>query len=256
MPIITLTTDLGTRDHYVAALKGTLIGACPEASLVDITHEILPQNIIDGAFVFRNAFTYFPAGTIHLLVIDPADQKATDLLYFYQDGHHFLMPDNGLASLVFDTIPEPVIRVDTYDFPLLVSYKEVMALACRNIIDGQTINGTRTSNIRAYTNLQPLIYPDSIKGAVVYTDTFHNAITNISRSLFEEQLKGRSFEISTGRNNFTQVYRTYGDVPPGEKVCIFNSSGLLEFAINEGKAASLLNLTRGTQVLINFRNLS
>jgi len=254
MPIITLTTDLGTSDHYAAALKGSLLSACPEAQVIDISHHITPQSAIHGAFVFKHAWHYFPEGSIHLVAVDLASAKDLRLLYFMHKGHHFLIPDNGIISLAFEETPAALLHIPSWDFPLMVAYKEVYALVCRNILDRVAPEGNRVSNLRNFTIHQPLIYPDMIKGAVIYVDHFNNAITNISGQLFEENLKGRNYEIIFGRNRVIHLCRTYSEVPQGEKLCLFNSAHLLEVAINQGKASSLLNLLPGNPILINFRD--
>ena len=252
MPLITLTSDFGWRDHYIASLKGAIYTAVPDATIVDISHEVISHNNIDAAFIFKNTYHHFPPQSIHFVAVDLAGRDKMRLLYAYHEQMHFIFPDNGLISLVFQTLPSNIIQIDTFGFPLFITYKEVFVGIAQKLAKNDPIEGAIVSDVKRFMPMNTMLYADMIKGTVVYVDNFDNAITNINISDFEQVQKDRNFEISFGRNSFISLAESYASVPEGEKLCLFNSIGLLEIAINKGNAASLLNLKQGSQVMIQF----
>jgi len=252
MPLITLTSDFGWRDHYIASLKGALYTVVPDATIVDISHEVISHNNIDASFIFKNSYHLFPPQSIHFVAVDLAGMDKLRLLYTYHEQMHFILPDNGIISLIFQSLPQNIIQIDTFGFPLFITYKEVFAGIASKIANNEAIEGPMLSDIKRFMPMNTMLYTDMIKGTVVYVDNFDNAITNIHITDFEKVQQDRNFEISFGRNRFMNLAESYASVPEGEKLCLFNSMGLLEIAINKGNAASLLNLKQGSQVMIQF----
>jgi S-adenosylmethionine hydrolase len=252
MSLVTLTSDFGWRDHSISSLKGAIYTLVPSATIVDISHEVLPHNNIDAAFIFKNSFHHFPPQSIHIIAVDLAGSEKLKLIYTYHEQRHFVMPDNGIISLIFPTIPDTIIHIDSYGFPLFISFKEVFSKLIEKITKNEPVEGTPATNIKKFVSMNTMLYPDMIKGSIVYIDNFDNAVTNISITDFERVQKDRNFEISFGRNRFISISDSYSSAPEGEKICLFNSIGLLEIAINKGHAASLLNLKQGSQVMIQF----
>lgn len=254
MAIITLTTDMGTRDHYLAAVKGAIYTQFPEAVIVDISHAIAPFNNMQAAFVLRNAWREFPRGTIHIVGVNPEADRETAHLVVRHQGHFFIGADNGIFALLFDGKPEEIyeltLKLDTdlHTFPT----KNIFVKAACHLGRGGTVEvlGRKVPTVREQINVRPVVMEDTIKGEVIYIDHYGNVITNITRSLFTNIVKHREFRISFGRpmHDIKQIHKTYSDVPLGERVAFFGDSGYLEIALNKGVtgggggAAQLLGL--------------
>lgn len=251
MPIITLSTDFGWRDPGLAFFKGKLVSTVPTAQIIDISHEIIPHNILDAAFIFKQAYKSFPPQSIHIIAVDLASSNNLQLLYFYHEHMHFIVPDNGILSLIFDSIPSTIIAVQNVKQALFKDFVNVIPEVVATIARHEAIEGVQVTSIRTYTTQRSIIYPDMIKGMVMYIDHFDNAITNISIDEFTSVRKDRDYEIFFGKN-ILKLSDSYAGVPEGEKLCLFNRYGLLEIAINKGNASGLLNLRGNSMVQINF----
>lgn len=244
MAIITLTTDMGTRDHYVAAVKGAIYSQHPEAVIVDVSHAITPFDNAQAAFVLRNAYPEFPRGSIHIIGVNPEADGQTAHLVVRHDGHYFVGADNGIFSLLFDGKPheafELTIKLDTDH--LAFPTKNIFVKAACHIARGGTpeVIGRKVVSIREQINFRPVMLGDAIKGSVIHIDSYGNVVTNITRPGFDEVVKGRPFRISFGRtmHDITEVHTTYTDVPPGERVAFFGATGYLEIAVNKGVAGA------------------
>lgn len=261
IPLITLTTDFGTRDAYVAAMKGVLLSLAPQARLVDITHEIRPQDVMEAAFVLREAVPYFPPGTIHLVVVDPGVGTARRAVALRHGAHWFVGPDNGLFTLVLGTErPDELVELNRPEFwrtptPSQTFHgRDIFAPAAGHLAAGRSLKeiGTPLEQLTTLRWMEPSASNESIHGWVVHVDRFGNCITNVSRELFERYRAGRPFKCYVGSTPFTQVQPTYGAVAQGEALLLFGSSDFLEIAVNGGNAAELLGIRQGTPVHIIF----
>jgi S-adenosyl-L-methionine hydrolase (adenosine-forming) len=244
MAIITLTTDMGLRDHYVAAVKGAIHTQFPGATIVDISHSITPFDNGQAAFVLRNAYPEFPRGSIHIIGVNPEADGNTRHLVVRHDGHYFVGADSGIFPLLFDGRPheafELTMKLDTdhNTFPV----KNIFVKAACHIARGGTpeVIGRKTVEVREQIGFRPVVLNDAIKGAVVHIDSYGNVVTNIMRSHFDEVIKGRPFKISFGRtmHDISVISSNYNDVPPGERVAFFGMNGHLEIAVNKGVAGA------------------
>jgi S-adenosyl-L-methionine hydrolase (adenosine-forming) len=255
--IVTFTTDFGLRDYYAALLKGAILSRVPQAVLVDISHQIKPYDIVQAAFILRHAYDSFPDGTIHIVAIDNYADGEANFIAVKHNEHYFLAPDNGVISLVLGESPTEIYRL-AYDktsstFPL----KDVFANALAHLADPELPAdqiGTPIDEIVERISLQPVVAQDLIRGVIIHIDNYDNAILNIHRSLYERVAFGRKFELYFQRHSpITTVSEHYSDVPVGETLCLFNSAGYLEIAINMGKAAALLDLSVDNPVQMVFR---
>lgn len=257
MGIITLTTDLGYTDFYQAALKGSLLKLYPEVKIIDISHNIPPFDIQQAAFVLKNSYHYFPKNTVHLIGIDSVYNENTRYLAVKHKDYYFVGTDNGIFSLLFDETPEEAVELNLIQnlkflhFPLT----DIFAKATIILAKGGSLNdvGHPISDISERSVVQPVISNDSIRGRVIYIDSFENVITNISKQLFTEVQRDRSFTIHFRRNEtISHLSWHYNDVDEGEKLCLFGISDHLEIAINKGNASGLLGLHIGDIVRIEF----
>ena len=248
MAVITLTSDWGTKDPYAGAVKGTILRQMPEAVIVDITHDIPAFDLIQAAFIIRNFYRNFPEGSIHLLAINTeASIRHPHTLVKYK-GHYFIGADNGIFSLIFDEKPELIIDLDViqdsdyFTFPT----RDVFVKVACHIAQGKPVEklGHVKKEILEKISFRPVIQGNLIKGQVIYIDNYENAFTNISESLFTQATKGKKFTITFRSPNYriTEISKSYQDVPAGEMLALFSSSGYLQIAMNRGKASSLLGL--------------
>ena len=245
MPLITLTTDFGTQDYYAGALKGALARHCPGVQLVDISHDIKPFDIVQAAFVVQNAYTEFPEGTIHLVGVNCVYDPAFRFVAARNNGHFFLAPDNGLLTLLFDQLPEADVRALPDPAPSHFPVKNIFAAAAGHLAAGQPFEslGAPAGPLLQRISLQPVIMPARIRGTIIQVDNFENVVVNVRREVFDKAANGRAFSLFFKRNDsITRLSQNYCDVPVGEPLCLFNSAGFLEIAVNMGRAATLLGL--------------
>ncbi|MBP8822168.1 MAG: SAM-dependent chlorinase/fluorinase [Flavobacteriales bacterium] len=240
MAIITLTSDMGTSDHYVAAVKGAILSQLKDAVIADISHHIAPFNNRHAAFVLANAWPEFPAGTIHIIGVNPEADGETPHLAVRHKGHYFIGADSGIFHLLFEAQPEAVVELtikldtDHLTFPT----KNIFVKAACHLARGGTMEllGRPLQAVREQINVRPVVSDGAIKGEVIHVDHYGNVITNIHQDLFSGLVKHQAFKLTFGpsRHNITALHKTYSDVPPGERVAFFGDAGLLEIAVNKG----------------------
>lgn len=258
MPIITLLSDWGSRDHYQAMVKAKIIGRMPGAVIVDIAHSIPPFNLNSASFVLRNTFAEFPRGTFHLIdIMADATIEMPHVVVLY-DGHYFIGSDNGIFSLVFDHAPDRIVEIDmiqdtdTYTFATFDIFIKVV----QHLDGGGTLEevGSDREALTTRIALRPVTTPDLIKGHVIYIDHYENVITNITRPLFMEVGRKRNFVLTFGaaRYSVTTISQSYKDVAPGEILAFFNATGHLEIAVSMGNAAGLLGIRHDDSVRMEF----
>ena len=260
MPIITLTTDLGTIDHYVSAVKATILRQLEDVKIVDISHNIPAFNIIHAAFVLKNVYQEFPAGSIHIIGVNTESNAESKHLAVYANGHYFIGNDNGVFSLLLDVKADKIVEITTsresnnINFPI----KDVFVKAACHIARGGTLE-IIGSSINNFSNecakLEALHERDSIRGSIIHIDHYGNAITNVSETLFKNVAKGRKYSINLGSKehySLSSIKKKYSEVPPGEAVALFISTGLLSIALNNGSASSLMGLQINDTVRIEF----
>lgn len=257
MAIITLTTDLGTKDFYQATLKGSILKIIPTANIVDITHKVPSFNIQYAAFVLKNAYPYFPDNTVHLVGIDSVFSENTKYIALKYQNHYFVGADNGIFSLLFDEQPDEIVELNIMQdlkflhFPLV----DIFVKAASHLAKGGKLKdiGVPTAELEQRTLLHPVIERDTIRGSVIYIDNFYNVITNITKEIFTKVQRNRDFTLYFRRNEtITHLSWHYNEVPEGEKLCLFGISNHLEIAMNKGKASQLLGLHLGDIVRVEF----
>ncbi len=252
MQIVTLITDLGYEDHYAAILKGRLLRTDPTLQLVDITHGIQPFDIAEAAFVLRNSWFHFPNGTIHICTVLTGEHNPDEWIAIKHLEHYFLLPANGIFSLAF---PDLKTQVRAYQLkpPSRIPYSH-LADAIRHLLhkeDPEKIGPP--VEITQRISLQPVVGPDYIRGEIIHIDRYGNVISNITKALFDKVGRGRRCKVYFHRYDpILRISQSYQDVEPGEQVCLFNSSNLLEIGINMGNAAQLYALSKDSTIQIDF----
>jgi S-adenosylmethionine hydrolase len=259
--LLTLTTDFGLDDAYVAAMKGVMLSIDPTLHFIDVTHGVAPQDVMEAAFVLREAAPYFPPETVHLAVIDPGVGTERQALAARIGEQFFVGPDNGLFSLLLDGAePEAVVSLDRPAFwrtpePSATFHgRDIFAPAAAHLAAGRPLSdlGSPVDAIQRLHWVQPLADDQGIRGWVVHVDHFGNAITNVPASLLEAHRAGRGVKCYAGSTALDAVHRTYADVEAGEPLALVGSSGFLEVGVNGGDAAQLLSIRKGSVVHVVF----
>lgn len=256
LPVVTFTTDFGYRDHYLAAIKATLLSGIGDLQLVDVSNDVEKHNYGQGAFLLRSVWDKFPSGSIHVFTINNQSSKNDIYIAAKHKGHFFLGPDNGSLALVLNEKPEKVVQLNTVinfgsrSFPAL----EVLAPAAIRIARNKDISelGTNRDEIFRQIFMDSAFEPGLVSGSVIYNDSYGNAITNIQKDKFDSAFPDGIFTIELKSNKYTieNISSNYSDVLGGELVALFNSLGLLEIAVNFGNIQKLFSLTIGTPIRI------
>lgn len=256
MGVITLISDWGSNDYYTAAVKGMIYKHYPEASVVDITHEISPFDVDEAAYVIRNAYKSFPDNTVHIIGINTEESLNHPHCVVYYSNQYFIGSDNGVFSLIFDEEPDLQIVLDILQDSnhFTFSGRDRFVKAAVHLAKGGDVSelGNERAELMKRLPFEPVKSESSIRGMVTHIDTYENLITNVPETLFREMVKNNGFEISVRSETVKAIHNSYGDVRPGEIVALFASHGMLEIAINRGNAASLLGIEKKAPVLIDI----
>lgn len=254
MPIITLLSDWGNSDHYLAAVKGTILSQIEGAIIVDISHSIRHYDIKHASFVMLNSWRNFPAGTIHIIGVDSIESNRHPHVVVKAEGHYFICADTGLLSLILDEKPEKIIALEIpqdskyYTFPARDRFIKAAAwIAKGNKMEalGETLHKLNTKSL-----LQATFDGSMIHGKVMHIDHYENVFVNISESMVREFIGNLPYHILIKKNQIPKLVKAYGDVREGDLCALFASNGLLQIAINRGKAASLLGLEMDSDVKV------
>ncbi|MCS6979997.1 MAG: SAM-dependent chlorinase/fluorinase [Flavobacteriales bacterium] len=260
MAIITLLSDFGTRHWHVAALKGTIERVIPGAHVVDISHDLKFEDNTLAALVLRYAWPHFPANTLHFVSVDAAPHGNFPYVAAKFGGQYFLCKDDGFLSMMLNG-EEPEILMDISNvvppgYTPLFAARDIYVKVAALILSGTPLQsiGLPRPQLTPKLLVAPTFGPDHIQGAVLYTDPWGNACTNITKDLFQRVGAGRPMEILLKRpsNTLRRIHRSYAEVPDGELLALFNSVNHLEIAIHRGSARQYCGLEPGDQVRIQF----
>jgi S-adenosylmethionine hydrolase len=261
-PIITLTTDYGTNDHLVGTLKGVILKINPDVTIVDITHHVTPFDLLDGALAIGAAYTYFPARTIHVVVVDPGVGTDRRPLLVTSENQYFIAPDNGVLSLIYERDPNVVVRhanVEHYYLqPISKTFhgRDVFApVAAWLAKSGQTASmGEVIHDHKKFAMPRPKVANGVLKGIVMRVDGFGNLVTNFRlEDLSEEWRQAGKANIQVGAHPVARLVDTFALGNAGEPIAYVGSSGFLEIAVNKGNAARTLALGRGAAVTLQTK---
>lgn len=245
--ILTLTSDFGTVDHLAGTIKGKLLSAIPDARIIDITHNIPPFSIPQVAYVCKSSYWHFPPHSFHLMLVNLFDRYPDHFLLAYHNEQYILCPNNGSLNLICEGTPERVVKVilDKTVEKNAIHIVAAMGKCISELLDGKPFHTLGTETDDFFVMRPPdLNYSDDwLEGLVIHVDNFENVVTSITRQEFEKHRRGRKFKLIFKRDEkITKISETYADVPPLEKLALFNSAGHLEIAINKGNAAGLFGL--------------
>jgi S-adenosylmethionine hydrolase len=257
-PVIALLSDFGTRDHYAGTMKGVILGICPDATLVDITHDIAPHDVLEGALQLAASFRYFPTGTIFLVVVDPGVGSTRRGIAAESGDYRFVAPDNGVLTAVFREMPpRRVVELSErrYARPTVTRTfegRDRFAPAAAWLAKGTQLAalGRTIADYHKLDLAAVAIAGDTLRGSVLLVDRFGNLVTNIDRRTFEAFSKQSQIRILAGSIPVERLVSTYAEIGPGEVCALFGSSDHLELAANASSAAALLQLGRTASVEI------
>jgi len=255
MAIVTLLTDSGESDHYVAAIKAKILSINPGVKLIDISHRIQPCDIAHAAFILRSVFKEFPKGTIHLVGVHATGQRDDALLALQLEDHFFIGADNGLFGLISDKTHQNLVELNTIA-PIQSTFpeKDIFAPAAVKLASGVALSdlGKPMSTFKKMIDRQVKATKKQITGTVIRVDNFGNLITNIPKEAFDVLSSGKAYHIQFRREKFTRIHTQYNQVEEGECFLLFNSLGLFEIGIYKGNASELLGLSYDSTVNIIF----
>ena len=253
--LITLTTDFGTADYFVGAMKGVVLGIAPRARIVDITHQITPFEVNEAAFTIAEAARWFPKGTIHVVVVDPGVGTARRPILVEAGGQKFIGPDNGVFTMIYDAGCYKVREITNIKMMLKTVSRtfhgrDVFAPAAAHLAAGVT--AARAGKLISDYVRSVTVKPARLKqhrwlGNVLKVDRFGNLITNFDMRQFGD-LRTRAFEVLAGAQVIRRLALTYAEGGIGELVAIEGSSGFLEISANQASAAAKLGCGVGAAV--------
>jgi S-adenosylmethionine hydrolase len=257
-PLITLLSDFGTRDPYVASMKGVILGLNPEAVLVDLSHEVPPQDVKAGALMLAGVAPYFPAGTIHLAVVDPGVGSGRRALAARAGGQFWVGPDNGLFHLAFRGAPKLiVVSLENRAFfrPRVSATfhgRDIFAPVAAHLSLGVDLDilGPRITDPVSLTFPEPAVTPAMIRGEIIWVDGFGNLVSNIQAGDLAAWAGEERVELRAGSVKMEGWRRTYSDAAPGEFLALEGSHGFVEIACAMDNAAARLQAWLGMAVEI------
>jgi S-adenosylmethionine hydrolase len=261
-PVIALLTDFGTVDHYAGTMKGVMLGICPDATLVDISHDIPAHDVTAGALELAAAYKYFPAGTIFVAVVDPGVGSARRGLAVDTGDYRFVAPDNGVLTLVLrEAPPKKVVELTErrYARPTVsrtFEGRDRFAPAAAWLAKGTQLPALG----RPFTDVQKLDIPvpeasaDTVRGVVLRVDRFGNLVTNIDRKSVERLGAGGGIAIDADGQRVERLVATYAELPADGVGALFGSTDHLEIAAPSASAADKLRLSRGAAVTVSRRS--
>ena len=259
-PIITLTTDYGTNDHLVGTLKGVILKINPDVNIVDITHNLTPYDLLDGALAIGCSYSYFPARTIHVVVVDPGVGTERRPLLVSAENQYFVAPDNGVLSLVYEKEEGLLVRhanVEHYYLhPVSKTFhgRDVFAPVAAWLSKGwqPSSMGEEVTDYKKFAMPRPKPANGSLKGVVLRVDSFGNLMTNFrAEDLPSGALENGRVQFQIGTQSVTRLVDTFAKGNPGEPFAYVGSNGFLEIGVNRGNAAKALNAGRGVAVTLN-----
>jgi S-adenosylmethionine hydrolase len=258
--IVTLTTDFGLNDHFVGAMKGVILEIAPEAQIIDISHAVQPFDILDGALTISQAYSYFPSGTVHMVIVDPGVGTARRPVILNSDRHLFVAPDNGVLSLIYDREERISVRHVTAEHYFLQPRsntfhgRDIFAPVAAYLAKGvepDRFGDEITDYVRFSAPRPKPVDERTLQGVVLKVDRFGNLVTNIRPEDAPQLFSATppAFKIAIGtKAQATHMCTNYADGAPGEIFGILGSMGFLEVATNRGSASQMLGAGKGSEV--------
>jgi S-adenosylmethionine hydrolase len=259
-PIITLTTDFGTSDHLVGTMKGVILNINPAVRIVDLNHHVTPFDLLDGALSIANAYRYFPARTIHVVIVDPGVGTNRRPLLVNGEKQYFIAPDNGVLSMIFERESCLVRHITSEHYflnPVSPTFhgRDIFAPTAAWLSKAFQVEafGEEITDPMRFTVPKAKPAGQAVKGIVLRVDAFGNLMTNLtSEDVPAAAVESGTIKLSVAGKEIRKFAQTFALGTPGEPIAIFGSAGYLEIAVNRGSAARTLGATRGAEVTLEL----
>lgn len=257
-PIITLTTDFGTSDHLVGTMKGVILNINPAARIVDINHSVVAFDLLDGALSIANAYTFFPARTVHVVVVDPGVGTDRRPILVNAGNQYFVAPDNGVLSMIYERESCTVRHITAEHYfltPISPTFHGRDVFAPTAAWLSKTFQtdafGEVVTDFVRFTMPKAKANGQAVKGVVLRVDAFGNLMTNLTaENIPAAALHGGPIRLAVNGKLVSQFALTFAAGGPGEPVAILGSAGYVEIAMNRGNAARTLGVGRGAEVTL------
>jgi len=259
-PIVTLTTDFGTNDHLVGAMKGVILNINPAARIVDINHSVVPFDILDGALSLANAYSYFPSRTIHVVVVDPGVGTERRPVLVSGEKQFFVAPDNGVLSMIYEREACSVRHITAEHYflnPVSPTFhgRDIFAPTAgwlSKTFLTEAFGEVITDFVR-FTMPKAKANGQAVKGVVLRVDAFGNLMTNLkAEDIPIGALGGGAIKIAVNGKPVLKFASTFASGNPGEPIAVLGSAGFVEIAVNRGSAARTLGANRGAEVVLDL----
>jgi len=258
--IITLTTDYGTNDHLVGTLKGVILKINPDVTIVDITHNVTPFDLLDGALAIGAAYSYFPPKTVHMVVVDPGVGTERSPLLVSAGNQYFVAPDNGVLSVIYEREPEGLVVRNAnaehyYLQPVSKTFhgRDIFAPVAAWLTKGWQTSGMgdEIEDYKRFALPRPKEADGVVKGVILRTDAFGNLVTNFRQEdLPEGAVQDGAIKLQAGTQAVSKFVETFAQGNGTEPFAYIGSSGFLEIGVNKGNAARTLSLNRGAAIVL------
>ncbi|MCF8227079.1 MAG: SAM-dependent chlorinase/fluorinase [Bacteroidales bacterium] len=258
MHFVTLTSDWNKNDYYTGAIKGKIYNSCENVKVVSISNTVKPFHVAEAAFIIRNSYAHFPPGSVHIIAVNSRPEPETKFLAAEINGHFFITSDNGILGLLGESDTTNVVQLEFPENNISSSFPAlgIFCSAACSIIKGKELKalGKPFTDFRQQIPLRATLENNTITGTVIYIDSYGNAITNISRELFNRFGKKRPFKIFVQSKHYvvSRINQLYSETDAGDLLAMFNSVNLLEIAIRNGSASNLLNLNTDSTIRVEF----
>ncbi|MEE9439687.1 MAG: SAM-dependent chlorinase/fluorinase [Saprospiraceae bacterium] len=255
MHIVSITSDFGYHDYFVAELKAQIHYNASNIKIIDVSHSLDPHDIVQAAYFVNNVFRSFPNGSIHLIAVYNHYDRDRRYIAVERQGHFFLAPDNGVLSLLFNDLTAAEVRIIKSPEHEKTQTSICLAFGVKIISTNNSIDnlGPVPANISLKMGINPVVTNSYIRATIIHIDHYQNVVINVKKKEFEKIRGNRSFELYYKQHDpITRISSGYGDAPIGDVIALFNPADYMEIAINMGKASSILNLYKNETIQINF----
>jgi hypothetical protein len=255
---IAILTDFGLQDNFVGVMKGVILNINPKVNLVDISHNIKSQGILEAAILLKGAYRYFPKKTIFLAIVDPGVGSKRHPIIIQSQNYFFVGPDNGILSLAAteDKIKR-IILIENKKYFLknvcdTFHGRDIFAPTAAYLSKGKNLNlfGRKLSSLKKLNIAKPKENRNQLCGEIIYIDKFGNLVTNIEKNLWQKFIKNRYFRIKIQNKTIDSLVKSYEAAGKGRPLAIFGSFGFLEISVNGGSAKRYFGANRGTAIYI------
>lgn len=258
MNLISLITDFGLKDNFVGVTKAVILKINPTAQIVDVCHEVKPQDIPQAAFLLKNSFRYFPSGTVHLVVVDPGVGSKRKKIIAQTKNYFFVGPDNGILSLALkDERPVKVIEITNKKYflkPVSDTFhgRDVFAPVSAYVSKGEDIRkfGRTIKSFKVLELPAVKVTKHELTGEIIYIDRFGNLVSNIDRDTLENFIKNKKFRILIKNKTIDNLSHSYSEGTHQRPIALIDSFNYLEIAINSHSARDYLRADKGAKIKV------